>query len=128
MFKKIFFVFYVFTSLLEAESQEDYVVSQQYYEFNENELISCKTQPSEKYADEEPQGIAHAGDEENEQTWFLTSRNELRVYDGFFERENKKILLNTRPLSMLNSDTTYVWYLYADHLGDIDFDQKRQLL
>ena len=131
MFKRIFFVcivFSVFINLLEAESQNDPVVSQQYYEFNENELISCKTQPSEKYADEEPQGIAHAGDEENEQTWFLTSRNELRVYDGFFERENKKILLNTRPLSMLNSDTTYVWYLYADHLGDIDFDQKRQLL
>lgn len=125
MFKTIFlgfFVFYVFTGLLKAESQEGSVVSQQYYEeFNENDLTSCKTQPAIDDGDEnEPQGIAHI-DDQNE-SWFLSAKRTLKVYKGFFELNDRKKLLYKE--CKIGDDC----YVHANHLGDLDFDQESQTL
>ena len=124
MFKRIFFVcivFFVFTLLPEAEPQDDPVVSQQYYEFNESDLTSCETKPSIDDGDEnEPQGIAHI-DDQNE-SWFLSAKRSLKVYTGFFELNNKKKLLYKE--CKIGSDC----YVYANHLGDLDFDQETQTI
>ena len=124
MFKRIFFVcivFFVFTLLPEAEPQDDPVVSQQYYEFNESDLTSCETKPSIDDGDEnEPQGIAHI-DDQNE-SWFLSAKRTLKVYKGFFELNDRKKLLYKE--CKIGDDC----YVHANHLGDLDFDQESQTL
>lgn len=93
------------------------------YEFNSNDLASCTTKPGiDKNAEYEPQGIAHVEDNDYKQ-WFLSVKRGLKVYRGFFDRNNEKELLWNKNCAIGAS-----CYLYADHLGDLDFDSETKTL
>lgn len=119
MKKIMVFLFFVFlTSSFFAET--DYVGNfnkKDIYEFNGN-LQSCKNLP-DGAEENEAQGMAHV---EKDTVWFMSSETKLDVYDGFFERNNGNELLKSD--CSIGEDC----YTYADHLGDVDFDQKNSRL
>ena len=118
MKKILIFIFLLAFSCIYAKTTNIHDLNGKIYKFHGN-LQLCKTQPDEK-PEEEAQGMAHYREGKN--IWFLSSKDKLKVYEGFFERDNEKILLN--------GDCT-IWencYTYAEHLGDIDYDSKHDML
>ena len=90
------------------------------YEFNTSDITSCDDYPEDLTGGEQPQGIAHIDDQNK--FWFLSTIKELKVYQGFFEPDNEKELLKSSCEVGTNC------YPYANHLGDIDFDQETKTL
>ena len=113
----LFFVSFVF-SFLDAETPWAGNFDDRVYSFNNN-LQYCDTRP-DGITMANTQGTAHFGDNR----WFLTSTKELNAYNGFFTLNNVKYLLNTSA----SFDEEREKYTYADHLGDIDFDQRDKKL
>ena len=109
----LFFVSFVF-SFLDAETPWAGNFDDRVYSFNNN-LQYCDTR-QDGITMANTQGTAHFGDNR----WFLTSTKELNAYNGFFTLNNVKYLLNTSA----SFDEEREKYTYADHLGDIDFDQR----
>lgn len=117
--KKIIFLYFICVafSFLEAEIHEVGNFDGQVYKFQGN-LTPCNNQPDD-VAEEEAQGMAHV---ENDNVWFMASTTKLKVYDGFFSRDNTETLLDD------GCSINEACYTYAGHLGDVDFDQERQIL
>ena len=82
------------------------------YSFDESNLQYCDNKPDGEYEEDEAQGIAHI---DKDDVLLLTSKDKLKVFDGFFEVSDSE-----------EYEKTHEWY--AEHLGDIDFDQQNQKL
>ena len=82
------------------------------YSFDESNLQYCDNKPDGEYKEDEVQGIAHI---DKDDVLLLTSKDKFKVFDGFFEVSDSK-----------EYEKTHEWY--AEHLGDIDFDQHNQKL
>jgi len=112
----MFFVLFT-CSFLYASTVEIGNLDGKIYRFDGN-LRSCENQPHDA-KEENAQGMAHY---DLDKIWFMASKSKLKVYGGFFSRD--------KTIELLNDDCPIgeKCYTYAEHLGDIDFDQEEQIL
>lgn len=115
LFFSLFFLFNLFFNVSGIEiSQEEYSFSIDGQDYTTN--------PDNLSTDDSVQGVAHVEDKH----WFLSKEHYLDVFDvnanNYFARDNKKNLLNR------NYDDDESKNPLANHLGDIDFSQKDNLL
>ena len=109
-FISLFFICIVFF-VVEAETAEVRNFDGKSYRFSSEDLQPCDEMPVEK-TEEESQGIAHI-DEGN--ILILSKRDEVKLHYSFFDIQNDD-----------GYKLEHNWY--ANHLGDIDFDQENLIL
>lgn len=106
-FMSLFFIFFAFSFV--AEATEAYNFDGHGYLLDKLQL--CDEMPIEK-TEEEAQGIAHIDDGN---ILLLSKKDTLKIHYSFFDIQEDD-----------GYELKHTWY--AEHLGDIDFDQKEQKL